>query len=332
MILDIESHIFPDKFVHELINSKEQLRVVGPDDLGRMGIIDSFTGLMLTYFRPGTPFTDLELRLNDMRRYAIDTQVLSINPPGIDRILNREESYRLCRVINDSLAEIVSSHPSSFMGLASIPFNDPELAVDEIKRSIKDLGLRGLVIPSNTLSKFYDSNEFDIIFSTAEALGVPLFMHPTQPVAWKDIGPDYNLSLIYGWPFDTTLSLARLAFSGALKRFPNLNIIAAHGGGMIPFFIKRAEMLINDTRGTGKLPNETAINIKNLYFDTAIFYTPSIELLLKFAGDDHIIFGTDYPFGSDNYQVGVNTIHELKNKLVEEKIFSKNLESLLKTS
>jgi len=175
--------------------------------------------------------------------------------------------------------------------------NDPDLAVDEIKRTLGDLGFKGIVISSNTHGAFYDGPQYDEVFRTLERYGYPVFIHPTNPVASKQIGQDYKLTLIYGWPFDTTLCISRLAFSGMLDKFPNLKVIAGHGGGMVPFFAGRINMLARVAAGKGKriVPDDPVKPFKSLYYDDAFFDPVSLELLVKFAGANHVVYASDYP-------------------------------------
>ncbi|MEM0074970.1 MAG: amidohydrolase family protein [Conexivisphaerales archaeon] len=335
MKIDIQSHIFPREFINHMMHNEGQLRVSGPDAYGRMAIMDSSTKTMLTYFVPDSPFVDPEKHIEDMKRYDIDMQVLSVNPPGVDRIEDPYEAYSLCKVINDALSDLVQKYNGYFAALATIPFNSPELAVQEMKRASEELGLHGFVMPSNTLGHFYDSADYDIILQEAEAKGMPFFIHPSQPVVWKELGEDYNIPLVYGWPFDTTLCLAHLIFSGKLRKFPNLNIIAAHGGGMVPFFVGRVDMLLKDMRGSGKPPaSGSEHDIRKVYYDSAVFNTESIRLLIRNIGRDKVIYGTDYPFGPERgrmcYERSISTIRALEDKELEDLIFCKNLMNIMK--
>ena len=336
--IDIQCHLFPRSFIKELSKPGSQLRVADPDPSGRRVILDSRTGDEVTYFIEDSTYVDPQKHIKDMDDYGIDIQVLSLPPPGVDRLADPKEASRLSRLINDELAGVVQKYPDRFAGLATIPLNDPTLALDEIKRSIEDLGFKGIVISSNTLGHFYDSAEFDPVFSALERYGRPVFMHPTEPVTARSIGQDYKLTLIYGWPFDTTLSISRLALSGTLERFPGLKLIAAHGGGMVPFFQARIAMLARVAAGKGKgiVPKDPVAPFsKQLYYDAAFFDPTSLELLVKFAGAERVLYASDYPFGQNLgrncYDASIKMMEDARlDPADKEKIYSGNLQKMMK--
>ena len=244
---------------------------------------------------------DPDAHIKDMTQYGIDRQILSLPPPSVDRFLDPKEALHSSALINDELASIVHKYQDKFIGFATIPMDDPELAVQEIRRAVTVLGLKGIVVSSNSNGKFYDSDEYAPVFEKLEKLGAPMFVHPTVPIAGSLIGQDYKLGLIFGWPFDTTLCVARLVFSGVFQKFPSLKIIAAHGGGMIPFFAGRIDMLARVAAGGGRkiAVEKPAEEFKKLYYDCAFFDSDSLELLAKFSGVDHIVYASDYPFGQN---------------------------------
>jgi aminocarboxymuconate-semialdehyde decarboxylase len=334
--VDFQCHIFPRGFVKHLTSSSGQLRVEGPDQLGRHVILDSKTGTTLTYYRENTPFLDPERHLADMKTYGIDLQVLSVNPPGVDRVEDKDEALRLSKVINDDLSGLVKAHADKFVALATIPMNDPEVATDEIRRAVGEMGFAGINIPSNTRGGFYDDPAFDKVYGLLERYDVPVFMHPSEPIVQGSMGLDYNLPLVFGWPFDTTISLSRIVFSGVLTRFPKLKLVAAHGGGMIPFYGGRLEMLLHDMRGKGKLPvKESVRDLKRVYYEAAVFSPGAVQLLLSFAGEDNVVYGTDYPFGKDEgrfcYEASLKTMDALKaDPKVKSKVLGDNALGLLK--
>lgn len=334
--VDFQCHIFPRGFVRSVASSKGQLRVVGPDEMGRHVIVDSMTNTVLTYYREGTSFVDLGKHLADMDAFGIDMQVLSVNPPGVDRIVDPKEALRLSRIINDGLSKLVESHPRRFVALATIPMNDPEVAVDEIKRAVCDLGFPGIIVASNTCGRFYDAASYDKVYDALQRYDVPVFIHPGEAVVQQSMQLDYNLPLVFGWPFDTTISVSRIAFSGVLGRFPRLKVVAAHGGGMIPFYSGRLDMLLHDMRGSGRPPvKDSTEMLRRVYYEAAVFNSKSIELLVSFAGEDRVVYGSDYPFGRNEgracYEASLNAMNRLDvDGEVKEKIFSMNALKLLK--
>ena len=337
MIIDVQCHIFPQAFIKELTRPSCPLSVNPPDKNGRCVVYDRATGDELSYFVENSPHTDAARHLEDMEKYGVSAQILSLPPPSVDKA-DATYALRLSRLINDDLASLVAKHKGKFLGLASIPMQDPKLAEEEIDRAINDLGLSGSVISSNTAGNFYDSPEYVDVFRRFEKYNAPVFIHPTNSVAWKQIGQDYKLGLIYGWPFDTTLSVSRLVFSGLYDKVPNLKLIAAHGGGMIPFFAGRIDMLSKVAAGGGKpivVNDSVSVYRRKVYYDTAIFNSDSIDLLVKFAGAENVLYASDYPFGQnfgrDCYEKANRSIEQLDvSEDVKQGILWKNAARLFK--
>jgi aminocarboxymuconate-semialdehyde decarboxylase len=317
--IDVQCHIFPRSFIRELERSDNALIVNPPGANGRRVIVDPRNGDEVTFFVENSAYVDPEMHLKDMTQFGIDRQILSLPPPSVDKFPDPKEALRLSGLVNDEIASIVQKYPNKFLGFATIPMNDPALAISEINRSITKLGLKGIIISSNTRGKFYDDEIYADLFSAVEKLNVPIFIHPTEPITGKLIGQDYKLSLIFGWPFDTTLCGARLVFSGVLRRHPNLKIILAHGGGMIPFFAGRIDMLAKIAAGGGKRIEleDPAREFKKLYFDAALFDSDSLDLLAKFCGADHIVYASDYPFGQN---LGKNCYESSLSMMTESKL------------
>ena len=307
-----------------------------PDATGRRVIIDSRTNDEVTFFVDNSCYVDTDAHVRDMQHFKIDKQVLSLPTPSVDKISDPDVAFRISMLINNEISGMVRKYPDKFLGFATIPMNDPTLATREIRRVVTDLGFKGVVISSNTQGKFYDGEEYDSVFETLERLRVPVFVHPTEPVTGKQIGQDYKLTLIFGWPFDTTLSVSRLVFSGLLEKYPDLKIIAAHGGGMIPFFAGRIEMLARVAAGGGKMISveRPADAFKKLYYDAAFFNSDSLELLAKFAGPEHILYASDYPFGQNLgkncYEQSIAMMENARlDSIAKDKIYGTNILSLL---
>ncbi|BBD72161.1 hypothetical protein HS1genome_0550 [Sulfodiicoccus acidiphilus] len=225
---DVHCHIFPRRYIKEL-SSLHEIGISPPDSLGRNILYDKETKQTLTYFIEGTPHVDVNKHLEDMREFGIEKQFLSVSPPHLDKIKEPRRALQLSQAINDGLSEIVDVDREHLSALATLPTTDLSLAMDELRRIIK-LGLPGVALPSNTAKRFYDEG-YDDLFKEISSKGLLLFIHPTEPVVWDRLGEDYNLALLYGWPFDTTLSVARLVFSGTIARYPGLKVVVSHGGG-----------------------------------------------------------------------------------------------------
>lgn len=244
---------------------------------------------------------DFEKRIQVLDRQHIDMQVLTLGYPMIAG-LEPDEEIRLAQIANDGLAEILARYPGRFIGVATLPFSAPEEALRELDRCIDSLGFNGLQIGSNVNGKLIDSPEFFPIFERAASRNQPVWLHPTTPLILEHTGTASNVDLLFGWPVDTSIAMLRLAIGGVMERLPNLNIVVHHlGAGMIPYLIQRLDGLYGPGREQ-ELPitKPPSHYWRAMYHDTAAVDANSFELGFKVFGPDHVVFGTDYPFGARN--------------------------------
>lgn len=259
-------------------------------------------GNILTVIGNTMPIISIEERLAEMDYYGIDRQVLSF---VIFRFFEEEtlkenptKRLKLSRVINDYLAEICNQHPNRFMAFADIPLLDINDSIDELRRSIQELGLHGATLWSNIHGIPLNSKQFWPFYAAANESKVPIFIHPTIPRD-NEIFQEYHLAALVGYPFETTLAVTRLVYSGLFERFKQLKLILSHVGGAIPFLWERINRgYLNSWPGCreniSKLPTEY---LKGIYYDTALSFSDALLLASRVVGD-HLIFGTDYPYTS----------------------------------
>ncbi len=277
-------------------------------------------------------------RIADMNAAGIDMQVLSLTAPGADQ-LDTAEATELARDSNNILADAVRRHPSRFAGFASLPTPAPDTAADELERMVREHGFKGAVINGHSRGRYLDDEAFWPILERAEELQVPLYIHPTpppQPVIDASYTGNFAAEITtrltmggWGWHIETAIHILRLILSGALDRFPRLQLIIGHLGEALPFMLPRIEI---------QFPTEVTKLRRPIgaYFRESIHYTvsgfnflpPFLNLLFE-VGVDRIIFSADYPFGS------MSVAHTFLNKLPvspadREKIAHGNAEGLLR--
>src|ERR1051325_4462721 len=187
---------------------------------------------------------DLDLRFRIMDMFEGYTQVFSLAAPPIEALAGSKESPELARLANDTMAEIVSKHPDRFPTfVASLPLNNPEATLDEIDRAINTLGAAGVQIFTNVNGRPLDDPEFQPIFQRLAEMKRPIWMHPSRTAAFADYVSEttskFELWWTFGWPYETSVAMARILFAGYFDRFPDLTIITHHMGGMIPYFAGR---------------------------------------------------------------------------------------------
>src|SRR5438552_3058685 len=223
-----------------------------------------------------------------------------------------DERLDLAGLANDSMAEIVNRQPERFPGfVASLPMNNPDAAVLEVDRAIGQLHATGVQIFSNVNGRALDGPEFEPIFARMARHRLPIWLHPTRTPAFADYAGEprskYDLWWAFGWPYETTIAMGRLVFSGLFDRHPDIKIITHHMGAMIPFCAGRVggglEQLgtrsddPDDAAALGRLARRPIDYFRLFYGDTALFGAwHAMESGLAFFGAERILFGTDMPF------------------------------------
>ena len=190
--------------------------------------------------RTRVQFTSVEKRLADMDVMGIDIQALTPAPNQTYYDTPPDLGIATARAINDNIADIVARHPDRFVGLGTVPFQAPELAVAELERLHRSLGLRGIEIATNVAGEDLSADRFRPIFAKAEELGLTIFMHPTGFTEARRFGDHYFTNVI-GNPLDTTVAVHHLIFGGVLEQCPKLKLVLAHGGGYLPAYSGRID-------------------------------------------------------------------------------------------
>jgi predicted TIM-barrel fold metal-dependent hydrolase len=242
------------------------------------------------------------LRLREMDAAGIDVQVLSHANPSLQKI-DAETAVPLARRVNDRLHQAVLQHPDRFAGFAALPTADPKAAADELERTVTKLGFKGAMIHGMTNGVFHDDKRFWPIFERAQALDVPLYMHPGIPhpavidVYYKDYLEQYPSILRAAWGFtiETATQALRMVLSGLFDAYPRLKIILGHLGEGLPFLLWRVTMgLERDGRG-GRAFRD--VFCEHFWVTTSGFFSdPALLCCMMEMGIDRILFSVDYPF------------------------------------
>jgi aminocarboxymuconate-semialdehyde decarboxylase len=239
--------------------------------------------------------TDLATRLADMDAMGVDIQVIS---PSIlhqcTYSLDPQEALRLERIGNEHVAETVAKKPDRLIGLGSVPLQDAALAAAEMERAVRDLGLKGIVIASRVNETELGDAALRPFWRAAEALDVPIFIHPAG-------NPDarlrrHSLLISLGQPLEEAFAQCSLIYDGVMDQFPRLKIAFAHGGGFIPYYAGRFDWMVR--RGTTKgLEGDFSSYLRLFHYESVVFNADVLERLAEKVEASHIMLGTDYPFG-----------------------------------
>jgi aminocarboxymuconate-semialdehyde decarboxylase len=323
MNIDFHAHFYPEDYLKKLEASKGDVRIER-NEKGEKMILS-----MGAKAGPVTPdFFDIDVRLDRIKEHRVDMQILSAPHPGVDRF-SAAESAEMSRVINDGLAKVVKKYPKNFQALAMLPLIDTKLALRELDRAVLDLGFKGLCMLTNVAGKTSDSDFLLPVYERAQALGVPIFIHPTTPLG-AQVMQEWRLAIILGFEFDVVLSATRLAYSGILERFPDLHFVISHLGAGIPFLAGRIDRGYHDPTCGIKTKRPTSAYLKELYCDTVSFYQPALKMAYEFYGPERMVLGSDFPLIIGDLPGAVPSIEAMNiPKEDKEKIFGKNVIRLL---
>lgn len=232
---------------------------------------------------------DLSVRVADMDAQGVDMQAVS----GVGGIFGRD--LATASAFNDAMALSLARYPDRFIALAIAPLAEPESAPSELERAVKDLGMRGVAIGSNVNGRNLDEPEFGPFFKKVEELDIPMFIHPVSPQLGLERLGRYHLANLVGNVTETAVAAASLIFGGVLDEFPKLKPYLAHGGGSCPYISGRWDQGWR-SRGEGGMPDAPSAYLKRLYYDALTHSHQTLEYLVRFAGADHVMLGSDYPY------------------------------------
>jgi aminocarboxymuconate-semialdehyde decarboxylase len=326
LLIDIYSHIFPRRYFEEFTNHSRGL------------------GSTAARYRALPSILDLDARFREMDELGDYRQIISLPPPGLEEVATPADATRLARIANDEMASLCASHPDRFPAfVAAVSLTDIDAAVAEATRAVTELGARGIQIYTNVAGRPLDDPEFRPVFAALAALDLPIWLHPARTATHADYATEtksrYEMWWCFGWPYETSVAMARLVFSGLFDSHPNLKIITHHLGGMIPYFDGRigpgmghlgsrtADEDYGDVLSSLKRPHLEYFHM--FYADTAMFGgTSGYPSGLEFFGTDHVVFATDSPFAP--IRPTIEALDQLPISADERrKIMSGNVQRLL---
>lgn len=324
MKIDVHTHYYPETFFEMIRNTPSDFSFA-KDPTGRTII----THRGARFFGVTRPMTDVDKRLEDMDRVGIDVEVVSLSTPNIF-FADEARQPEVARILNDAYAELIANHPNRFKGFASIPMDDPEAALAELHRAIDELRMNGVVLLSNIRGRALTSPIYRPFFEEANRMNLCIFLHPMIP-ANSEPFKEYVLGPLVGFPFDTTLAVARMCFDGMLRELPNLRWIIGHLGGAIPYLMERLDSGYRDfAECRVNIDEPPSTYLKRLYYDTVTFSAHNLRMVRDLVGSDHMVMGSDYPHMLGSIERSVSSIQDLAIPEYEkQKIFSSNALSIL---
>src|SRR5260221_3368358 len=245
--------------------------------------------------------TTIDPRLSDLDRMGIDIQVVAPAPGHYSSPINPKIAEAAARIVSEGVVEYCARKPDRFVGLGVVTLQEPELAVRELDYITKDLKLKGVEILTNVDGQELSDAKFRPFFARAEELGAFIMMHPNGVTHGERL-TYYYFNNVLGNPLDTTLALHNLIFSGTLARFPELKLMAVHGGGYLPGYSGRIDHAWGARQDChADLPLPPTTYLRQVYLDTVVFSYHQLAYMLDLFGPDRILMGTDYPFDMAEY-------------------------------
>ena len=313
--IDAYSHIVPQRY-------RETLEKISPKD-AREKVLGC------------PPLYDLDHRFRIMDRYGL-VQVIAPAWPAVEELGDAKTALELAQMQNDGMAELVRRYPDRFVAaIACIPMNDMDAALREVDRAINDLRFRGVLVYTPVEDKPLDSPEFMPLYEKMSQYDLPILIHPMRDISYPDYrtlqASKFRLFSMLGWPYETSVAMTHIVFSGILEKYPNLKFVTHHCGGMIPYYaerIRRFQDVAEMRRGARHMQGLTKAPIdcyKMFYNDTAIYgNTSGLMCAYDFCGADHLLFACDMPlgdtqYGNENYRQTINAIEAMNITEAEKK-------------
>ena len=306
MLIDVHNHFYPPEYLAALESGDSAVKVT----------IDAEGNPCIHY--PGDynvavrGHRDIAYRQSVLEKEGVDTQVITLTTPGT-HVETPATAARLARLVNDAFARVIAERSPRFAALATLPLNDVQASVAELKRAMTDLHLPGAMVFSNVNGVALADKRYEPLWAEANRLEAIIHIHPTDPVGVEAM-TDYWLMPLVGFLADTTLAAAKLVFAGVPERYPNIKWVIGHLGGAIPYLAERLDRgweAFPDCRADiQRRPTEY---LRHFYYDGVNFDPTAVRLAVDFAGADHVLAASDYP-----HQIG--SIAKMKSSLAELRV------------
>ena len=291
LVVDIHTHML----------NREWLDLLKRHGAPRYSVAQVDAGVEAVH-KDGAPFMtltpgmfDYELRIRNMDRARVDLAVVSLTCPNA-YWGGPEISLKAARIVNDDMATAQRRYPERIRWFASLPWQHRDLALQELGRAC-DAGAVGVMVLANIGGRSLTDPAFADVWKAIDDRRLPVLVHPTDPPGAGEMDmADHNLIPPIGFTFDTSLALARCIYDGFLDRYPNLKLIASHGGGALPYLVGRLDICHERIPRCRARTQERPSNyMRRVYVDTVVFTQEALEMCVKVCGPDNVLYGSDYP-------------------------------------
>jgi aminocarboxymuconate-semialdehyde decarboxylase len=291
MIIDVHTHMLNDAYLALLKKhggGYKVRKVVG----GQTGIVKH--GAPFMTLMPG--MFDYDLRIRAMDEAGVDVAIVTLTSPNV-YWGSAQISLQASKIMNDDMAARQKQYPERIRFMCSLPWQHAKLAVAELERVCDELGAVGVMVLANIDGASLTDKKFSAIWKEIDRRALPVLVHPSAPPGTAELDVmRYNLIASVGFMFDTSLAVARMIFDGFFDRYPNLKLIAAHGGGTLPYIAGRLDICFENMPACReKISIRPSNYLRRIFYDSVVFQQESLELALKVGGSENVLYGSDYP-------------------------------------
>ena len=291
-VIDVHTHMLTREYLELLRDKGNPKYELGVNAAGQ-DVIRMWDAPFMTLYEP---MWDYDLRIRDMDAARVDIAIVSLTCPNA-YFGDAETSLMAARIVNDSMAGQQGLRPDRIRWFATLPWQYRDLALAELSRA-SEAGAVGVMVIANIDGENLTDPAFSDIWREIDRRGLPVLLHPGTPQGVREMNLDeYGLVPPVGFAFDTTLAVSRMIFDGFFDRYPNVKLIAAHGGGALPYLAARLdrchEMIPACAEVISERPSEY---LRRIYYDAVVYSPSALELCMEVAGSaDRVLYGSDYP-------------------------------------
>ncbi|MBE0598681.1 MAG: amidohydrolase [Desulfuromonadales bacterium] len=290
-VIDVHTHMMSDAWL-EMLKTHGGPRYTVKEVRGGEEAIH-LDGAPFTTLTPG--MFDYDLRVRAMDEAGVDIAIVSLTCPSV-YWGTAQTSAEAARIMNQDMAAAQSSYPGRIRWFCTLPWQHADLAVAELARAC-DLGCVGVMVLGNIAGEALTDPKFQPIWAEIDRRRLPVLLHPTAPPGLAELQMiPYNLIASTGFMFDTTLAVVRMIYDGFFDRYPNLKLIAGHGGGTLPYIAGRLDRCYEQMPACReKIAAPPSEYLRRIYYDAVVYRQEALALCIEIAGADRVLYGSDYP-------------------------------------
>ncbi len=306
-VIDVHTHMLSEEWVSAL-KEHGAPRYEIKEVLGGLRSIHLDGAPFMT---PVPPMFDYDERIRMMNRAGIDVSIISVTCPNV--FWGGEDvSNRTAAMMNNTFRDAQARYAGRIRWFATLPWQYPARAVDELERA-HAMGAVGVMVLANIDGRNLTDPEYAPVWQAIDSLALPVLVHPTAPPGVADMDMvKFQLTASIGFTFDTSLAVARMIYDGFLDRYPNLKIIASHGGGALPYLIGRMDQCFHHIPACReKIAKRPSEYLSRLYVDAVVFSHEALAMARAVMGDANILYGSDYPHTIGDLPGTIRRVNEL---------------------